>query len=174
MIRRREDGISCFPVSFDDNRGFHDNFEAQHRLKFLRHRWFHFFRRIRLLWFPLRRFEIFVLSSFWNKVIMEYSTCHLTFATDKEKAIQGLALLVSRSTGMTPWLGLWKETIRSGLSWRGINALPESNSANACKCHVVDGSLWIALLIALLSSCFVELAIKRRTNQLLAWRRCVR
>jgi hypothetical protein len=135
MEKRREDGLANFPKSSHENKVFYDNYSAEQQDLSLVHFWLpRLLRKTPGFMSLMEAWQNQTFSNLWNQVVVDYSSCHLTFVADKEKAIEGLVRLISKQTKMTCWLGLWKETIHYGLGWRGMRALPESDSSISCKC----------------------------------------
>jgi hypothetical protein len=62
----------------------------------------------------------------WRLWIDSYTIRKLTFASDVAPAITGLLSYFQKKTGWTPILGIWKEMIGYGLSWRLSYRVEES------------------------------------------------
>lgn len=54
---------------------------------------------------------------FWHSVVRDYSSRHLTNATDKLPALSGLAAALHQQTGDTYLAGLWENSILDDLLW---------------------------------------------------------
>jgi hypothetical protein len=53
----------------------------------------------------------------WLYLLSEYSTCHLTYQSDKLMAIEGLMSKISQRTGVKFQAGVWNDLLHSGLLW---------------------------------------------------------
>ena len=57
------------------------------------------------------------LLHLWNKIMDNYTSCSLTYATDRVAALAGIARFIASSTGMEYITGLWSELLPECLLW---------------------------------------------------------
>ena len=66
------------------------------------------------------------ITDTWNFTVAEYTSCSLTYSTDKLPAFGGLAAAFSTFSGRTYLAGLWLENIAYQLCWSGRSATTAS------------------------------------------------
>jgi Heterokaryon incompatibility protein (HET) len=70
--------------------------------------------------------DIVATTSYWYKLIETYSTCALTFDTDRLAAIAGIAQFVNSYQFAGAYLfGLWSKSLHQGLLWVAADDSPE-------------------------------------------------
>lgn len=63
-------------------------------------------------------------ASMWNWIVEQYSSCQLTFATDKLIAISGLARRIQEQTKDHYVAGMWRDTLEFQLCWYALKPSP--------------------------------------------------
>lgn len=83
----------------------------------------------------------FALSSShqsWSDIVMEYSSRHLSFASDKLRALSAIAQVYHRETGKEYLAGLWKEDLPLALCWFAMPQTSYDNTTNASENENLD------------------------------------
>ncbi|RYP18202.1 hypothetical protein DL765_004059 [Monosporascus sp. GIB2] len=73
--------------------------------------------------------EVFSTPADWYRMVERYSTCLLTFDSDRLPAIEGIAQYAKAQGICAAYLfGLWRESLHQGLLWLEISTVPETLS----------------------------------------------
>ncbi|EGO51640.1 hypothetical protein NEUTE1DRAFT_32005, partial [Neurospora tetrasperma FGSC 2508] len=83
----------------------------------------------------------FALSSShqsWSDIVMEYSSRHLSFASDKLRALSAIAQVYHRETGKEYLAGLWREDLPLALCWFAMPQTSYNSTTNASENDNLD------------------------------------